>query len=83
MTMHRFLESNTLMFARINEIEAKQLAFYESTEEKFGKMFKYILEHEEVLQMERGLYYAFKFILNSRITEKRARKLADKKNARH
>lgn len=48
--MRKFLANNSLMFERINELEVKQLAYQNSTDEKFEKIFDYISEHEEVSQ---------------------------------
>ncbi len=65
--MRSFLASNALMFARINEIENKQLIFYENTEEKFDKIFKYISEHEEISQkifFDGQIYDAFSLLVN-------------------
>lgn len=64
--MRRFLASNALMFARINEIETKQLIFRENTEVKFDKIFKYISEHEEASQkifFEGQIYDAFSLLV--------------------
>lgn len=65
--MRSFLVSNALMFARINEIENKQLTFYENTEEKFDKIFKYISEHEEISQkifFNGQIYDAFSLLVD-------------------
>lgn len=65
--MRSFLASNALMFARINEIENKQLIFYENTEEKFDKIFKYISEHEEISQkifFDGQIYDAFSLLVD-------------------
>lgn len=65
--MRSFLASNALMFARINEIENKQLLFYENAEEKFDKIFKYISEHEEISQkifFDGQIYDAFSLLVN-------------------
>lgn len=48
--MRRFWTSNALMFARINEMEMKQVAFQAHTEETFDKIFRYIAEHQESSQ---------------------------------
>ena len=65
--MRSFLASNALMFARINEIENKQLIFYENTEEKFDKIFKYISEREEISQkifFDGQIYDAFSLLVD-------------------
>ncbi len=49
--MRKFLANNALMFERLNEVEVKQLEFQKKTEEKFDRIFEYILEHEESNQM--------------------------------
>ena len=64
--MRSLLASNELMFARINEIENKQRIFYENTEEKFDKIFKYISEHEEISQkvfFDGQIYDAFSLLV--------------------
>ena len=64
--MRSLLTSNELMFARINEIENKQRIFYENTEEKFDKIFKYISEHEEISQkvfFDGQIYDAFSLLV--------------------
>ena len=65
--MRSFLASNALMLARINEIENKQHTFYENTEEKFDKIFKYISEHEEISQkifFNGQIYDAFSLLVD-------------------
>jgi hypothetical protein len=55
------------MFARINEIENKHHIFYENAEEKFDKIFKYILEHEEISQkifFNGQIYAAFSLLVD-------------------
>ena len=64
--MRSLLASNELMFARINEIENKQRIFYENTEEKFDKIFKYISVHEEISQkvfFDGQIYDAFSLLV--------------------
>ena len=63
--MRRFLANNSLMFERITEIEAKQIAYQRDTDEKFDKVFRYISEHEEVTQkifFEGQIYDAFSLL---------------------
>lgn len=65
--MRRFLTSNALMFARINEMEMKQVTFQEHTEEKFDKIFRYIAEHQESSQkifFNGQIYDAFSLLVD-------------------
>ena len=65
--MRRFLTSNALMFARINEMEMKQVIFQEHTEEKFDKIFRYIAEHQESSQkifFNGQIYDAFSLLID-------------------
>ncbi|MBO4987324.1 MAG: ORF6N domain-containing protein [Lachnospiraceae bacterium] len=65
--MRRFLTSNALMFARINEMEMKQVIFQEHTEEKFDKIFRYIAEHQESSQkifFDGQIYDAFSLLVD-------------------
>ena len=48
--MRRFMAHNLLVLNRINEIKAKQLSYKKDTDEKFDKVFRYISQHEEVIQ---------------------------------
>lgn len=45
--MRHFVEENALMFAKINTIELKQLQYQREVDEKFGKIFAYMIEKEE------------------------------------
>lgn len=45
--MRHFISSNALMFEKINTIELKQLEYQKESEEKFGRIFEYISNHEE------------------------------------
>ena len=45
--MRHFISSNALMFEKINTIELKQLEYQKKSEEKFGRIFEYISNHEE------------------------------------
>ncbi len=45
--MRHFIANNALMFEKINAIELKQLEYQKSADEKFGKIFEYMAEHEE------------------------------------
>lgn len=65
--MRRFLTSNALMFARINEMEMKQVIFQEHTEEKFDKIFRYIAEYQESSQkifFDGQIYDAFSLLVD-------------------
>ncbi len=45
--MRHIIANNALMFERINSIELRQLEYQKDTDEKFGKIFAYMTEHEE------------------------------------
>ena len=45
--MRHFIASNALMFERINNIELRQLKYQKDTDEKFGKIFAYMVDHKE------------------------------------
>ncbi len=45
--MRHFIANNALMFERINSIELRQLEYQRDTDEKFGKIFAYMADHEE------------------------------------
>lgn len=74
--MRRFLVNNSLMLERINEIEVKQMEYQRSTDEKFGKIFSYISEHEESSQkifFDGQIYDAFSLLVD--LVSKAERKL--------
>ncbi len=48
--MRHFVAHNALMFEKINDIELKQLKYQKETDEKFGKIFAYMTDHEEDTQ---------------------------------
>lgn len=48
--MRKFIISNNLMLARINEIEVRQLEYKQETDKKFDVIFDYISEHEQSMQ---------------------------------
>lgn len=63
--MRRFMDNNSLVLNRINELEVKQLFYQKDTDEKFDKVFQYISEHEEVSQkifFEGQIYDAFSLL---------------------
>lgn len=45
--LRHFIANNALMFEKINAIELKQLEYQKDTDEKFGKIFEYMANHEE------------------------------------
>ena len=45
--MRHFIANNALMFEKINAIELKQLEYQKDADEKFGRIFEYMAEHEE------------------------------------
>ena len=45
--MRHFIANNALMFERINGLELRQLEYQKDTDEKFGKIFAYMENHEE------------------------------------
>ena len=45
--MRHFITNNALMFEKINAIELKQLEYQKDADEKFGKIFEYMADHEE------------------------------------
>ena len=45
--MRHFVANNALMFEKINAIELKQLEYQKNADEKFGKIFAYMADHEE------------------------------------
>lgn len=74
--MRRFLANNSLMLEKINEIEVKQMEYQKSTDEKFGKIFAYISEHEESSQkifFDGQIYDAFSLLVD--LVSKAERKL--------
>lgn len=45
--MRHFIANNALLFEKINAIELKQLEYQKDADEKFGRIFEYMAEHEE------------------------------------
>lgn len=45
--MRHFIANNAFMFEKINAIELKQLEYQKDADEKFGRIFEYMAEHEE------------------------------------
>lgn len=63
--MRRFVSNNALLFERISHVELKQLEYQKSTDEKFGKVFRYIEDHSESEQkifFDGQIYDAFSLI---------------------
>ncbi len=48
--MRKFLLNNHDLFARLDKVEFRQIAYQKSTDEKFEKVFDYIAEKNEVSQ---------------------------------
>ena len=44
--MRHFIAHNALMFEKINSIELKQLEYQKDADEKFGRIFEYMTNHE-------------------------------------
>ena len=63
--MRRFISNNALLFAKVSDIELKQLEYQKSTDEKFDKVFQYIEDHAESEQkvfFDGQIYDAFSLI---------------------
>ncbi len=63
--MRHFIMNNERMFERINSIELKQLEYQKESEEKFNKIFDYIVDHKEVNQkifFDGQIYDAFSLL---------------------
>ena len=48
--MRHFIANNALMFEKINAVELKQLEYQKDADEKFGRIFEYMADHEESSQ---------------------------------
>ena len=44
--IRHFIANNALMFERINAVELKQLEYQKDADEKFGRIFEYMADHE-------------------------------------
>ena len=44
--MRRFIANNALLFEKVSDIELKQLEYQKNTDEKFDKVFQYIVKKE-------------------------------------
>lgn len=63
--MRHFIANNALMFEKINAIELKQLEYQKDADEKFGRIFEYMAEHEESNQKifyDGQIFDAFSFL---------------------
>lgn len=63
--MRHFIANNALMFEKINAIELKQLEYQKDTDEKFGRIFEYMSNHEEENQKifyDGQIFDAFSFL---------------------
>ena len=63
--MRHFIANNALMFEKINAIELKQLEYQRDADEKFGRIFEYMAEHEESNQKifyDGQIFDAFSFL---------------------
>ncbi len=63
--MRHFIANNALMFEKINAIELKQLEYQKDTDEKFGRIFEYMANHEEDNQKifyDGQIFDAFSFL---------------------
>ena len=63
--MRHIMANNALMFEKINAIELKQLEYQKDTDEKFGRIFEYMANHEEDNQKifyDGQIFDAFSFL---------------------
>lgn len=63
--MRHFIANNVLMFEKINSIELKQLEYQKDADEKFGRIFEYMANHEEDNQKifyDGQIFDAFSFL---------------------
>ena len=44
--MRRFIANNAILFEKVSDIELKQLEYQKNTDEKFDKVFQYIVKKE-------------------------------------
>lgn len=64
--MRRFFANNSLLFERISNIELRQMEYQKETDEKIGRIFKYITQSEESAQkifFDGQIYDAFSLIV--------------------
>ncbi len=65
--MRKFLLNNQELFARLDKVEFRQIAYQKSTDEKFEKVFDYISENKEVSQkifFDGQIYDAFSLLID-------------------
>ena len=63
--MRHFIANNALLFEKINAIELKQLEYQKDADEKFGRIFEYMANHEEDNQKifyDGQIFDAFSFL---------------------
>ena len=63
--MRHFIANNALMFEKIKSIELKQLEYQKDADEKFGRIFEYMANHEEDNQKifyDGQIFDAFSFL---------------------
>ena len=63
--MRHFIENNALLFEKVSHIELRQLEYEKNTDERFGKVFRYIEDHAEAEQkifFDGQIYDAFSLI---------------------
>lgn len=65
--MRKFLVNNAVLLERISNVELKQLEYQKKTDDRFGQVFDYIAEYEEIKQkifFEGQIYDAFSLLVN-------------------
>ncbi|WP_022764757.1 ORF6N domain-containing protein [Butyrivibrio sp. XPD2006] len=63
--MRHFIANNALLFEKVSHIELRQLEYEKNTDERFGKVFRYIEDHAEAEQkifFDGQIYDAFSLI---------------------
>ena len=63
--MRHFITNNALLFEKVSHIELRQLEYEKNTDERFGKVFRYIEDHAEAEQkifFDGQIYDAFSLI---------------------
>ena len=63
--MRHFIANNALMFEKINSIELKQLEYQKDADEKFGRIFEYMANHEadnQKIFYDGQIFDAFSFL---------------------
>lgn len=65
--MRKYMANTSLLYERLNVMEARQLNYQTETDERFERVFEYISEHEESSQkvfFDGQIYDAFSLIVN-------------------